>query len=60
MRWLARGYLEATPFADPEIYRRNSPTNFIRQAETPTLIDHGDVDPRVPIDNAYQLFEGGD
>jgi dipeptidyl aminopeptidase/acylaminoacyl peptidase len=58
MRWLARGYLGATPFADPEIYRRNSPISFIRQAKTPTLIDHGDVDPRVPIDNAYQLFQG--
>jgi dipeptidyl aminopeptidase/acylaminoacyl peptidase len=58
MRWLARGYLEATPFADPEIYRRNSPINFIRQAKTPTLIDHGEIDPRVPIDNAYQLFQG--
>jgi dipeptidyl aminopeptidase/acylaminoacyl peptidase len=58
MRWLARGYLAATPFEDPEVYRRNSPISFVRQAKTPTLIDHGDVDPRVPIDNAYQLFQG--
>jgi dipeptidyl aminopeptidase/acylaminoacyl peptidase len=58
MRWLARGYLGATPWADPEIYGRNSPINFVRQAKTPTLIQHGDVDPRVPIDNAYQLFQG--
>jgi dipeptidyl aminopeptidase/acylaminoacyl peptidase len=58
MRWLARGYLAATPFDEPEIYRRNSPISFVRQAKTPTLIDHGDLDPRVPIDNAYQLFQG--
>jgi dipeptidyl aminopeptidase/acylaminoacyl peptidase len=58
MRWLARGYLGATPVDDPEIYRRNSPINFVGQAKTPTLIDHGDLDPRVPIDNAYQLFQG--
>ena len=58
MRWLARGYLGSTPFADPEIYRRNSPINFIQRAKTPTLIDHGEIDPRVPIDNAYQLFQG--
>jgi dipeptidyl aminopeptidase/acylaminoacyl peptidase len=58
MRWLARGYLGATPWADPEIYRRNSPINFVRQAKTPTLIQHGEVDPRVPINNAYELFQG--
>ena len=58
MRWLARGYLGATPWADPEIYSRNSPINFVRQAKTPTLIQHGEVDPRVPIGNAYELFQG--
>jgi dipeptidyl aminopeptidase/acylaminoacyl peptidase len=58
MRWLARGYLGATPWADPEIYSRNSPINFVRQAKTPTLIQHGEVDPRVPIENAYELFQG--
>jgi dipeptidyl aminopeptidase/acylaminoacyl peptidase len=58
MRWLARGYLGATPWADPEIYSRNSPIHFVQQAKTPTLIEHGEVDPRVPIDNAYELFQG--
>ena len=30
----------------------------IRQARTPTLIQHGEFDRRVPIQNAYELFQG--
>jgi dipeptidyl aminopeptidase/acylaminoacyl peptidase len=31
---------------------------YIRQAKTPTLIQHGEFDRRVPIPNAYQLLQG--
>jgi dipeptidyl aminopeptidase/acylaminoacyl peptidase len=31
---------------------------FIRQAKTPTLIQHGENDRRVPIANAYELRQG--
>ena len=30
----------------------------IRKAKTPTLIQHGEFDRRVPIPNAYELFQG--
>jgi dipeptidyl aminopeptidase/acylaminoacyl peptidase len=30
----------------------------IRQASTPTLIQHGEIDHRVPIPNAYELRQG--
>jgi dipeptidyl aminopeptidase/acylaminoacyl peptidase len=30
----------------------------IRQAKTPTLIQHGEFDRRVPTQNAYELFQG--
>jgi dipeptidyl aminopeptidase/acylaminoacyl peptidase len=30
----------------------------IKKAKTPTLIQHGENDRRVPIPNAYQLFRG--
>ena len=30
----------------------------IKQAKTPTLIQHGEFDRRVPIQNAYELFQG--
>ncbi len=31
---------------------------YIKQARTPTLIQHGEDDARVPIPNAFQLYQG--
>ena len=53
-----RHYLKATPWSDPDIYRRTSPMTYINQAQTPTLIQHGEFDRRVPIPNAYELLQG--
>jgi dipeptidyl aminopeptidase/acylaminoacyl peptidase len=50
-----RQYLGATPWRDPEIYRKTSPITYVDQARTPTLIQHGGNDQRVPIANAYEL-----
>jgi dipeptidyl aminopeptidase/acylaminoacyl peptidase len=50
-----RQYLGATPWRDPEIYRRTSPITYVNKAQTPTLIQHGSNDARVPIANAYEL-----
>jgi dipeptidyl aminopeptidase/acylaminoacyl peptidase len=52
-----RQYLHATPWEDPEIYRKTSPISYVLSAKTPTLIQHGDQDRRVPIPNAYQLYQ---
>ncbi len=48
-------YLHATPWDDPEIYKKTSPISYIAKATTPTLIQHGENDRRVPIPNAYEL-----
>jgi dipeptidyl aminopeptidase/acylaminoacyl peptidase len=53
-----RQYLKATPWEDPDIYAKTSPITNVRKATTPTLIQHGENDKRVPIPNAYQLFRG--
>jgi dipeptidyl aminopeptidase/acylaminoacyl peptidase len=53
-----RQYLKATPWDDPEIYRRTSPISYLKTAKTPTLIQHGELDRRVPIPNAYELYQG--
>ena len=52
-----RQYLQATPWSDPEIYAKTSPITFVKQARTPTLIQHGELDRRVPIANAYELYQ---
>jgi len=48
-------YLHATPWDDPEIYKKTSPITYIAKAKTPTLIQHGENDRRVPIPNGYEL-----
>jgi dipeptidyl aminopeptidase/acylaminoacyl peptidase len=53
-----RQYLKATPWDDPEVYRKTSPLSYLKKARTPTLIQHGDRDERVPIANAYALYRG--
>jgi dipeptidyl aminopeptidase/acylaminoacyl peptidase len=51
-------YLDADPARDPEIYRKTSPMSYVMGATTPTLIQHGEFDRRVPIANAYELRQG--
>lgn len=51
-------YLGDDPADDPEIYRKTSPMSYIKNAKTPTLIQHGEFDRRVPIPNAYELRQG--
>ena len=53
-----RHYLKATPWDDPEIYAKTSPITYIKQAKTPTLIQHGATDQRVPPPNAFELYRG--
>jgi dipeptidyl aminopeptidase/acylaminoacyl peptidase len=48
-------YLHATPSDDPAIYAKTSPITYIAKAKTPTLIQHGGVDRRVPIANGFEL-----
>jgi dipeptidyl aminopeptidase/acylaminoacyl peptidase len=51
-------YLGNDPAEDPAIYAKTSPMNYIKKARTPTLIQHGEFDRRVPIANAYELRQG--
>jgi dipeptidyl aminopeptidase/acylaminoacyl peptidase len=53
-----REYLKATPWEDKAIYEKTSPITTINQAQTPTLIQHGELDRRVPIPDAYELYRG--
>ena len=53
-----RQYLKGTPWNDADIYAKTSPITYIRQAKTPTLIQHGATDQRVPLPNAFELYRG--
>jgi len=51
-------YLGNNPWEDPKIYELTSPISYIKNASTPTLIQHGDSDTRVPTPNAFELYQG--
>jgi len=53
-----RQYLHATPWDDPVIYAKTSPITTIRKAKTPTLIQLGSQDKRVPVPDAFELYRG--
>jgi dipeptidyl aminopeptidase/acylaminoacyl peptidase len=53
-----RQYLKGTPWADPDVYAKTSPITYVKQAKTPTLIQHGAADQRVPLPNAFELYRG--
>ena len=53
-----RQYLKATPWDNEDVYKKTSPMTNIKNASTPTLIQHGEFDRRVPIANAYELVQG--
>jgi len=50
--WEFRGF----PWDNPDMYARWSPSYFVKDFKTPTLVIHGELDYRVPIDQGLQLF----
>ena len=48
-------YLRATPWDDPDVYKKTSPISYISKAKTPTLIQQGSADKRVPVPDSFEL-----
>jgi dipeptidyl aminopeptidase/acylaminoacyl peptidase len=49
-------YFGGTPWEKPAIYSKNSPLEFVTRVKTPTLIQHGEADPRVPVSQGYEYY----
>ncbi len=49
-------YFEAEFWDDPAVYAKHSAMFNIKNAKTPTLIQHGENDIRVPISQGYELY----
>jgi dipeptidyl aminopeptidase/acylaminoacyl peptidase len=49
------GYFRATPWDDPDFYRRSSPVTHASGCKTPLLIIHGERDLRVPVAQGLQM-----
>lgn len=54
--WFAEWEFKGTPWTNPEQYSKYSPSNFVQNFKTPTLVIHGELDYRVPVGEAFQLF----
>jgi dipeptidyl aminopeptidase/acylaminoacyl peptidase len=49
-------YFGAQPWDNLEIYKAHSPMFNVKGASTPSLIQHGENDIRVPISQGYELY----
>ena len=54
--WFPEWEFGGTPWDNPELYEKWSPHRFVKNFATPTLVVHGELDYRVPIDQGLQLF----
>ena len=54
--WFPIWEFKGMPWDNPEMYERWSPSNFVKDFKTPTLVIHGELDYRVPSEQGMQLF----
>ena len=54
--WFPLWEFGGTPWDNPDMYARWSPSMFVKDFHTPTLAIHGELDYRVPIGQGLQLF----
>ena len=54
--WFVQWEFKGMPWDNPEIYSKWSPSYFVKDFKTPTLVIHGEQDYRVPVGQALQLF----
>jgi dipeptidyl aminopeptidase/acylaminoacyl peptidase len=56
--WFPLWEFRGAPWDDPEMYARWSPSFFVKEFGTPTLVTHGELDYRVPVGQGLHLFTG--
>jgi dipeptidyl aminopeptidase/acylaminoacyl peptidase len=54
--WFPEWEFKGTPWDAPELYAKWSPHRFVKNFKTPTLVIHGELDFRVPLEQGLQLF----
>jgi dipeptidyl aminopeptidase/acylaminoacyl peptidase len=54
--WFPEWDLKGTYWANPEGYARWNPRAFVERFETPTLVIHGELDYRVPLEQGLAMF----
>jgi len=54
--WFAEWEFKGNPWDNPELYQKWSPSNFVKNFKTPTLVVHSELDYRVPVSQGFELF----
>ncbi len=54
--WFPEWEFGGTPYENPKLYEKWSPSNYAKNFETPTLVIHGENDFRVPVTQGFQMF----
>jgi dipeptidyl aminopeptidase/acylaminoacyl peptidase len=54
--WFPLWEFNGTPWDNPDTYAKWSPSNFVKDFHTPTLVIHGELDYRVPYTQGLELF----
>ncbi len=54
--WFPMWEFKGMPWDNPDMYSKWSPSYFVKDFKTPTLVIHGEEDYRVPFSQGLQLF----
>ena len=54
--WFPNWEFHGMPWDDPDLYTKWSPSSYVKDFHTPTLVIHGEQDFRVPYTQGLQLF----
>ena len=54
--WFPMWEFKGMPWDNPDMYAKWSPSYFVKDFKTPTLVIHGEQDYRVPLSQGLQLF----
>jgi len=54
--WFPEWEFKGTPYQNPELYEKWSPSKFASKFKTPMLVVHGQLDYRLDVSEGFQLF----
>jgi len=54
--WFPEWELKGTPWTNPELYAKFSPSFYVQNFKTPCLVIHGQNDFRVTVEQGFQMF----
>ena len=53
---MIKDYFVEDHWNDPVIFQKRSPISYVKNMVTPTLVQHGEADIRVPVSQGYELY----